>query len=275
MMSPAQIFTGGLACLNHESDLTVIIPAAGSGKRLGLNYPKELYEIIPGKKLVDYTLDHIQAAAGAGDIKIRIAVVIMPWKHAVVDYVRDRMNGVDVVPVIFDDRFEEWPGSVYSASSVFSACNLVLLPDSYLEVSEEFPFQTGRGKPLLKEAHQALKTSAAVFGVVPCAGDSGLQDLGAVHVNTEGKISDFQDKPRTDFHRFNGFWGCYGFQRDWARSLYEYLIQSVHHQAPPIQSQPFHPVSVIRLFRYCDLGTWNAVNRFQTGIHRVFLEKKD
>ena len=40
-----------------DSCLTVILPCAGEGNRLGLTTPKELYEIIPGKRLIDFSLD--------------------------------------------------------------------------------------------------------------------------------------------------------------------------------------------------------------------------
>ena len=41
--------------------VTIILPCAGEGKRLGAKGPKELFEIYPGKKLIDYSLEHIKA----------------------------------------------------------------------------------------------------------------------------------------------------------------------------------------------------------------------
>ena len=60
--------------MKHTAEMTVILPAAGSGQRLGLDYPKELFEIVPGKKLVDFSLDHIQAAMGSVNFRIKL-----PW----------------------------------------------------------------------------------------------------------------------------------------------------------------------------------------------------
>ena len=201
-------------------------------------------------------------------------MVIQPWKSAVVDYVRDRMNGVPVVPVMFDHRFEEWPGSVYSAAAAFSPVNLVLLPDSYLEAGSLTPWQTDDGRPLLAVFHGLLEQTSAAFGVLPVTGTRELTHLGAVHVDAAGVITDFQDKPDTGLNRYNAFWGCYGFRDTVGKQLYHYLIDSVHHQAGAITSEPFHPVSAIWLHRYFDLGTWNAVNRFRSDVHRAPSGKK-
>ncbi len=110
--------------------LTVILPCAGEGNRLGLDIPKELFEIVPGTRLIDFSLNHIRAVPVG--IEVKVAVVVRPWKKEVVDYVSRKLPGTAVEAVLFDDAYSEWPGSVYSASGFFSAHNLVLLPDSCL-----------------------------------------------------------------------------------------------------------------------------------------------
>ncbi|MCI0471557.1 MAG: hypothetical protein L0Y73_07870 [Candidatus Aminicenantes bacterium] len=248
--------------------LSVILPCAGSGRRLGLVRPKELFEIFPGLCLIDFSLAHIRAAlANPVNTVIRIAVVIRPWKSEVVDYVRRRFPGVTVDAVLFDDAYEEWPGSVYSAREIFSIHNLVLLPDSVLNVSkgtgENLPVcYDALGTSLVESISKALLEHKAVFGVIKCRDRRVLKKLGALRME-EGMVTAFQDKPRQLVEQYNGFWGCYAFQREAGGDLYNFLVNSVRHQPVSLQEQPFYPPGIVLLDSYTDLGTWPVIRKFR------------
>jgi hypothetical protein len=257
-----------------EEQLTVILPCAGEGDRLGLKSPKELFEILPGIRLIDFSLDHILAQTQADDlqIKIKVAVVIRPWKREVVEHVMQKLPGIDVEAVLFNDEYSEWPGSVYSASGAFSGNNLVLLPDSCLRLCEG-PLCSistcfnGEGKTLLGLVLEALKGYKAVFGGVACTDPEVLKNLGAMRVEKDQVVA-FQDKPGQDFHQFNSFWGCYAFRKESGKALYDFLIQSLHHRQVFLGAQPFYPVGAIPLHSYRDLGTWENINRFREGMKK-------
>ncbi|MCP5102088.1 MAG: hypothetical protein GY950_01850 [bacterium] len=244
---------------------TVILPCAGAGNRLGLETPKELFEILPGTRLIDFSLDHIEAFANKQELtkyEIRVAVVIRPWKREVAEYVSQKLPGITVETVLFNDTYREWPGSVYSASGFFSGYNLVLLPDSCLRLRECDVGCNAEGKTLLELVTVALNKYNVIFGCVPCTEPGVLKNLGAV--KTEGdRVTAFQDKPSQHLDRFNGFWGCYGFRKDYGKTLYEFLIQSVHHEPVVLEEQPFYPVGAVPLHSYRDLGTWETINQFQ------------
>lgn len=248
-----------------RGDLTVILPCAGSGSRLGLDTPKELFEIRPGIRLIDFSLSHIQAAPASLDIAI--AVVIRTWKQAVADYVQEKLPGRLVQAVLFDDRFQDWPGSVYSARDTFSSSNLVLLPDSRLSLAgKDSSAMPGcfdeKGLSLLELVLAALEKNKAVFGWVPWGDAAVLKDLGALRVE-QGEVTAFQDKPQKDFQLYNGFWGCYAFREEVSRVLYEFLIHSVRQTPLSLEEQPFYPPGAIPLADYRDFGTWPAIRRFQ------------
>lgn len=250
---------------SSSPELTVILPCAGYGRRLGLERPKELFEIFPGLCLIDFSLAHIRAALA--NMVIRIAVVIRPWKAEVVDYVRHRFPGVKVDAVLFDDAYEEWAGSVYSARGAFSTHNLVLLPDSVLNVSkgrgENLPIcYDAAGTPLLDLISKALLKHEVIFGGIKCRDRRLLKKLGALRIE-EGIVTAFQDKPRELFEQYNGFWGCYAFQGEAGGALYDFLVNSVRHQPVSLQDQPFYPPGVVMLESYKDLGTWPAVRKFR------------
>ncbi|UCH92372.1 MAG: 2-C-methyl-D-erythritol 4-phosphate cytidylyltransferase, partial [Candidatus Aminicenantes bacterium] len=197
-----------------DRELTIILPCAGEGSRLGINTPKELFEIVPGTRLIDFSLKHILAAPRKE--KITAAVVTRPWKTQVVEYVTEQLPGIPVQTVIFNDDYREWPGSVYSAQEVFSRNNLVLLPDSFLGLSATFKEVVtidSNGKTLVELVSDALHRHKVVFGCIKCTEVKVLETLGAVRMEN-GIVTAFQDKPKTSesIEQFNGFWGCYAFR---------------------------------------------------------------
>ncbi|NIM13657.1 MAG: hypothetical protein GTO45_16185 [Candidatus Aminicenantes bacterium] len=229
-----------------------------------LKTPKELFEIVPGTRLIDFSLRHILAFPRKE--KITVAVVIRPWKAEVAEYVAGQLPGIPVETVMFNDDYREWPGSVYSAQEVFSKKNLVLLPDSFLSLSTEVngmdPITTDfEGKTLVELMENALSEHKVVFGCIECKDNEILKTLGAVRIEN-ALISAFQDKPTHLLADYNGFWGCYGFRNEYGKVLYDYLIHSVHHQALPLTEQPFFPPGVILLGAYYDLGTRENIRRF-------------
>jgi len=251
-----------------DKETTIILPCAGEGNRLGLKTPKELFEIFPGNsgagtKLIDFSLKHISAFPYKE--KITVAVVIRPWKTGVAEYVARQLPGITVKTVMFNENYNEWPGSVYSAKNFFSKNNLVLLPDSYLGLCAD------SRKTLVELVLDSLALYKVVFGCLKCTGKDVeiLRTLGAVTVE-DGIVTAFQDKPVESLHRFNGFWGCYGFRKEYGESLYHFLIGSVQHRSLPLTEQPFYPPGAIRLGAYYDLGTWENIDRFK-GVIQKFL----
>jgi hypothetical protein len=269
-----------------QTDITIVLPCAGEGKRLGLSSPKELYEIFPGTRLIDFSLKHILAAANSSvnsswntrkcgsskddlehkNIRISVAVVIQPWKLEVVAYVKKSLGEIPVKTILFDDNFQEWPGSVFSAAGAFSRNNMVLLPDSFLSFASATrePSTTDlHGKTLVDLMLESLMNRAVAFGCIHCCRPDLLTRLGAVRVE-EGNVTVFQDKPvlNDSIGDFNGFWGCYGFRGEMGRTLYDFLIDSVHHRSQSFEKQPFFPPAAIDIKTYYDLGTWDNIGRF-------------
>ncbi len=248
------------------SSLTVILPAAGEGKRLGLPFPKELYEVLPGRALIDFSLDHIQTFFNSGmgqKIELKVAVVICDGKEAIVDHVRTALPNIPVKTCYFDTKYDEWPGSVLSAGDQFSSRNIVLLPDSYLEVSKVSPWLYPDGATLISRTMESLETRQVVFGVHPTTDPEVLTRLGAVRYNESMEITHFQDKPHRELERYNGIWSFYGFRQSAAQPLYEFLIRSVNHESVSIDIQPFHPAGVVPVAAYRDLGEWTAIHAFK------------
>ncbi len=252
----------------QRDGLTIILPCAGAGARLGLDTPKELFEIRPGIRLIDFSLAHIRAAVdylSAAHIMPTVAVVVRPWKKAVTRYVSSRLHNIDVREVFFDEQLEEWPGSVHSARLHYSRFNIVLLPDSVIYISKSNALFDPSGNCLISLIIDKLRRYPVVFGTVACEDSRRLTSLGAVHVDSGGIIDRFRDKPTQHLEKYNAFWACYAFDSLSGGVLYPFLIQSVQRKRVDITSQKFSPVASEPVFAYQDLGTWEAIRRFRAG----------
>ncbi len=242
--------------------ITVILPCAGSGTRLGLSCPKELYLIYDNFRLIDFSLNHIlEFKKNNPAADIRIVVVTLPSKTAVTDYMRTRVSGAEIIQVFFNDKYHEWAGSVYSAAKHFGEHNIVLLPDSALRLSLDNVYYDNEGRTLIEIMSGLLDESAAAFGYKTCNDGEILVRLGALYVYG-GKIYLFQDKPEENVSNYNAFWTAYAFRKDCAESLYRFLSGSIMHQNPCYDAQPFYPASAVETADYHDLGTWESINDF-------------
>jgi len=247
--------------------ITVILPCAGDGTRLGAGGPKELFEIYPGKRLIDYSLEHIRAFQNSAyreetDIRISVIIVIKPGKEAVFSHVSEKLPVMDVNYVMFDNYFTEWPGSVFSAKDEFSDRNVVLLPDTFVKFGPEELIYTDRaGETLISMAVRKLEEREMVLGVTRCTDPGTLSQLGAVRVE-EDSITLFQDKPGENLDLYNGFWGVYGFRESAGRKVYEFLIDSVEHGEKKKHLLKELNPGVFDIDSYHDLGTVDSVARF-------------
>jgi hypothetical protein len=248
-------------------ELNVILPCAGAGKRLGLSYPKELYEILPGIRLIDFSLNHVLAfykknCSFKNRIELKISVVIRPGKEEIIDYIRYRCPFIEIVPVLFNNDYFEWPGSVYSAQAVFEKKNLVLLPDSLLLVDNHCIYCNQQGKTLLEMVLSALEQNNVCFGYIACSEPIILRQMGAMRIS-HGKVELFCDKPHRMTSLYNSYWGCYGFLKSFGKELYNFLIDSLLHKKTSICGCSFNSVGVFPLSGYYDLGTWSMISQFQ------------
>jgi len=231
---------------------------------LSLIYSKELHEIKPDAKLIDFALNHIKTYISKfpkNKKKLSIIIVITSKKKDVFDYVKDQLPDLEVIKVLFNTSYFEWAGSVYSAYKRFSENNLVLLPDSFLSLSDKNPYETNSGKTLIELCEESLKKSRVVFGYIKSLENKKLSNLGAMFVESN-KILRFQDKPKKNFHLFNSYWGCYGFRKSVSFELYKFLSESIKKDTTDVKRQSFYPPFGFKIKSYIDLGTWESIDTF-------------
>lgn len=232
--------------------INVILPCAGEGTRLGLPYPKELHHIASGVSLIDLSL---QLLYPHRHFIGRVTVTITAKKVELVRYLAKWRSIYAFAFTYFDDRNEEWPGSILSSEPLFMDRNIVLLPDSLI-------LEDAR-HPLVPTFDRLLRDHDLVFGIMR-EETQRLRSLGAVHLEADGRVTAFCDKPSEHLERYNGFWGSFGFSGEKGRAILELMTASVRRQPVAFDTLQLREPVGFPLRGYHDLGVWdqltNAVN---------------
>jgi len=242
--------------------INYILPCAGEGSRLGLDSPKELYEVREGVKLVDYSLFHIiKSFEKKNKNELKVSVIIKPGKESVYLYVKEKLKFLNVEKVYFKPDYIEWPGSVYSAESFFSDINIVLLPDTFLSLSKDKFNISEQRFSLLELMVKNLIGYELTFGYIRTNNIKKLRNFGAMRVEDNNVIL-FKDKPKKNILNYNSFWGCYGFKKHIGKDLYEFLVSSVTDDNAK-EKIPFE-TSCFEIKEFYDLGTWDGIKNYLT-----------
>lgn len=148
--------------------LNVILPCAGEGTRLGLPYPKEMHHVANGMGLIDLSLQRLYPHR---DRIARVTITLTPSKADLVRYLGKWRVAFPFAFTYFDERNEEWPGSILSAEALYMARNIVLLPDSLILEEPD--------RPVVPTFDRLLGEHDLVFGVKREQSER-LRSLGAV-----------------------------------------------------------------------------------------------
>ena len=91
-----------------------------------------------------------------------------------------------------------------------------------------------------------------------------LKTKGALYVDDQKIIKDYQDKPQTDLDKFNAFWCAFAFRRRAFKSCMDFMEKSTLKQqvdSGEIEATPIYNSKAIDVEDYVDLGTWDEIKR--------------
>jgi hypothetical protein len=155
----------------------------------------------------------------------------------------------NIVFCYFNNQYHEWPGSILSAKHLFLENNIVLLPDSRIIEHENHP--------LIPSMLNNLKQNDLVFAFIK-EQSKRLENLGALTVDDNLTVTGFCDKPKSEWQRYNAFWGSFGFKDFHSTAILEMMMQSVQKQTIDI-NQLNMKVAGFPIAQYVDLGTWENI----------------
>lgn len=235
------------------SNLTVILPAAGKGTRLNLPYPKEILRINNDEALIDYSFNFFR---DYGRKDVNFVVVINENKTELVTYLAKYKDRYDISFVYQNPNEKEYTGAIKSASHLFGEYNLVLLPDTIMKLKNN--------GDLFELVKNSLTETGFTFLYKDEIDQEVLKTKGALYVDDEKIVKNYQDKPQSNLEQFNAFWCAFAFRRRTFKSCMDFMEKSTLKQDVSdieILSTPIYNSKAIDVEDYVDLGTWEEIKR--------------
>lgn len=190
--------------------LSVVIPAAGFGSRMGLPVAKEML-VNPGTGLKFVNLSLQQAKI----IGAKVILITRREKKELIDYVSDFCQEHHLLlEVLQIEPTSEWPETVLMSEHCWTERNLLILPDTDWRPSMFVP-------ELIQD--WTLRATDVIYGVFP----STKNNWGYVKT---GEGLWLCEKPVVPLEGFMA-WGMIGFKKEIGAKLFrEHLTSTFDHQ---------------------------------------------
>jgi CTP:molybdopterin cytidylyltransferase MocA len=220
-------------------EITIILPCAGEGKRLGLPFPKELAPISPGRTVIDSSLDIIEKSS----VDKRILLIDDGNREVTRRYIQERLPEVPLAMVRQHRYAPDMPEAVIRAAPWLGDTNILMLPDLIYEPN---------GDPLCQLAEVARESGFAM--AVAEMPRQRLKAGGAVSV-VGGTVKAYEDKPGSpeDYHAAWGMLGFHGGMGMLGMQVVADCTAKVRAAKEPVLGAP-----VIWLNGWRDCGTWDG-----------------
>ncbi len=235
-----------------SNKLTVIMPAAGKGSRLGLPYPKEIMHLEENKALIDYSFDFFKDKSRE---EVEFVIVINEHKTDIVKYVSKYKDRYKISFTFQDPDEHEYTGAIKSGYHLFGENNVVMLPDTLMKLTP--------GVDLYDRVMNNLKNKGFVFFYKQEDNPLMLATKGSLAIDN-GFVKAYEDKPKSDFGRFNAFWCSFAFTKNAFPLCISFMEKSTLQEgfdANEIKLTPIYNSMGIEVLDYIDLGTWGEVRR--------------
>jgi CTP:molybdopterin cytidylyltransferase MocA len=233
-------------------DVTAVLPCAGSGRRLGLPFGKELLPLGPGRTPLDATLELLRPHAG----RLRLVVVLGSQREATARHIAHAAGQMPVAFISQRPGLGQSTGAVLSAEPWFGERNIVLLPDQILTSPPADP--VGQALELLGEAPFCFLASRE-NDPVKLSRDGALR----VSDTAPSRLLAYAEHPAAgEAAGFNAVWFGFGFRREHAIPALSVMHRAVCGEsvtAADIAASPLAGCPVLDAGPYRDAGTWPAV----------------
>lgn len=206
---------------------TLLIPAAGFGKRLQMPKAKELLvHHTETRPLIDWSLDLGQRYFS------RTVVISRNDKQDLNAYLEEK-NNIEVYKI---DSSVEWPDTILKAKSIWGDTNLVVLPDTRFSSTS-----------LLQMMNLSLQKNAFTFA---CIKKEDPSTWGILRTENGFYVA---EKPQTQLPS-DSVWGLFGFQKQYGDNLLGAFLNSKGSYVSIFPQQ----VSVFDLDHFEDLSRQGA-----------------
>jgi NDP-sugar pyrophosphorylase family protein len=237
----------------QNKKLTVIMPAAGKGSRLGLPYPKEIMQLEKDQALIDYSFDFFKKYDRS---QVEFVVIVNENKTDIIKYLGKYKDSYNISFTYQNPIEQEYTGAIKSAYHLFGEYNVVLLPDTILKLKNNMD--------LYQKVIQNLDSKGFTFFYKKEDNPLMLSTKGSLFVENNF-VKLYEDKPIDGFHRFNAYWCSFAFTKKEFNLCMSFMEKSTLKEdvnLEEIKLTPIYNSLGIEVENYLDLGTWPEVKRF-------------
>jgi len=233
--------------------LTVILPAAGKGSRLGLPYSKEIMNLEEKKALIDYSFDLFRHRTKN---EVEFVVIINENKTDLFKYLSKYKDKFKISFTYQDSDKPEYTGAIKSAYHLFNEKNIVILPDTQIKLAPDID--------LYDTVINNLKNNKFFFLYKKEIDQLMLTTKGSLIIKN-GLVKAYNDKPTKGISDYNAFWCGFAFTKQAFPSSIEFMEKSTlkkDFNIDDIKLTPIYNSIGIEVEDYIDLGSWASINKF-------------
>lgn len=233
--------------------ITVILPAAGGGSRLGLPYSKEIMHVSMDKSLIDFSFDHFRHCKRED---VEFVVIINESKTDIIRYLANYRDLFNISFTYQHPLEREYTGALKSAQHLFGETNLVLLPDTILTLPSHMD--------MVEVVQEAIGRKGFCFLHKYESDTEVLRTKGALSVRSGGLVTAYEDKPKNSVQRYNAFWCGFAFNRRVFNRAIKFMEESTLGlvRKIDIKETPLFRCESVQVLDYVDLGTWPEVQKW-------------
>jgi ADP-glucose pyrophosphorylase len=140
---------------------------------------------------------------------------------------------------------------------LFGEKNLVLLPDTFMKLKSS--------QDIVNLVSDSLNETGFTFFFKRERSELMLRTKGALSIDDDNLVQEYEDKPQENMNRFNAFWTAFAFRKRVFDNCIEFMEKStLKHRllVGEIESTPIYKSKAIEVDDYVDLGTWDQIYKF-------------
>ena len=236
-----------------KKHLTVILPCAGLGSRLSLPFSKELFAVEWGVSLIDLSISHFLNQTRE---QVSFVITITEDKTDIVRYLAKYKNKFNFLFTYFNPSFNDFPGSIKSARVAAGDYNLILLPDSKIELND--------GENLYEMVIKKFDNSESFLICSKTQDDLYKSKKGCILIDEDSHIIDYEDKPQNT-QKFNSVWCGIGTTLSAWTSIENFITAGTFKTIDfkdIFKASSLYGSEPLIAKKFTDLGTWEDLRYY-------------
>ena len=183
---------------------------------------------------------------------MQFVVTLDETKTDIIKYLSKYKHKFNISFTFFNPLESELPGSLRSAEHLFGEYNLVLLPDTIIQLKQ--------GTDIIDIVYKNLNISQLSFFYKSETSYEILKAGGALNV-IDSQVYDYVDKPQINLERFNAHWCALAFKQEIFDTFFKVFkcFYEPNCVLPCISETIIYKATAIEVDNFIDLGTWDNI----------------